>query len=162
MSLEEEKTGFTDLPAELQKDILVIAEKETWASAVKNLVEREKMKLENEAEPITVNMRRRRTGLSARIFGQYDMRGDVLFEDLDHIRERMENLNVVRGNPAVMRDLGFTRGAIDMATDSLIEGEQQMLHRGRMLTGRIQRQLEKDIKTVNYLNHLLKKSYNNV
>jgi hypothetical protein len=134
-----------DLPDEIHGKILKVLQEETWASAVKNLVERERIKLESLGSPITVDIRTRRRGF----FGNYYT--DVLpvtFQDLEHITERFQNLNV-------LTPLEY----MELARDTLTNAESQINYRTFLRTRDVQRQLEKDVRTANYLEHLLKKSY---
>ena len=52
--LPDPPTEFQDLPGVIQAKILKIGKDETWARAIKNLVQRERMKIEEAESSITV------------------------------------------------------------------------------------------------------------
>ena len=144
-----------DLPDEIHGKILSSLQEKTWASAVKNLVERERIKLENSEEPITVG----RPVTKRKFFGGYYTQYiPVTFQDLKHIRERLETLNNLTPDEAYARGLR-TPESIQSARDTLTYAESKINYREFLRTRNIQLQLERDVKKANYLEHLLKKSY---
>lgn len=153
--LPEPPLRLEDLPDQIHGEILKHLKEKTWASAVKNLVERERIKIENEQTPITVNYPIIRRSIFGGYYTEYR---PGTFQDLEHIRERREALNML--TPMELIQEGFTtEESIRAARRTFREAETQIYYRGFRRTRDVQRQLERDVKTSNYLEQLIKKSY---
>ena len=153
--LPDPPTEFQDLPGVIQAKILKIGKDETWARAIKNLVQRERMKIEEAETSITVLHEEKKKSLFG---GYYTEVSRVNFNNLEHIRERMEYLNMLQDNPMEWRPPRLrSQKSIDEARVTLRRAESQLINYGLVRTADIHKQMEKDVKTVNYLNILLKK-----
>ena len=70
----------------------------------------------------------------------------------------MEYLNMLQDNPMEWRPPRLrSQKSIDEARVTLRRAESQLINYGLVRTADIHKQMEKDVKTVNYLNILLKK-----
>ena len=145
------------LPPDIQEKIMGVEADRTFASAVQNLVERERRKLDNEATPITAEFRRKRTGLAARVYGQYEYLGTETLRNLEDIKNKMEELTVLIEHPVAMRARGVTRSHVEGGMETLKEAEERMYLRGLERNYYIQLGLEKDVKKANHIYNLMKK-----
>ena len=147
------------LPPDIQAKIMGIEADSAMASAVEDLAIRENIKQENEARPIIMDMRRKRTGLPALIFGQYEDMGFITLRNLEDIKEKMEELTVLREHPVAIRARGLTKSHVEGAIQSLKETEERMYQRGRLHSPQIR--IEKNVKKANHIYNLMKKITNN-
>jgi hypothetical protein len=155
--MTEPTKQLLDLEPDILKNILERAEKDAKDARSKSMAKREEELQDNYETPVMVDVRYRRTGLAARILGEYKYYGFEVFRNLDQIRERKEEIRLLQAHPLEVRARGMPPYLLPVAEDAVMQAEYQMMERGRLRTQEIQRQVLKDVHAANYLEHLLKK-----